>query len=78
MASIIYSAALVISKLMAPPDSKPSTCYFKRDFCRANYYQKVPKFFELFREKSAPARPDRLCGSHFSFKFTGNFGVGAP
>ena len=53
MASIIYSAALVISKLMAPPDSKPSTCYFKRDFCGANYYQKVPKIFEPLGHKKS-------------------------
>ena len=51
MASIIYSAALVISKLMAPPDSKPSASYFKRDFCTAYLHQKVPKFFELYRAK---------------------------
>ena len=53
MASIIYSAALVISKLMAPPDSKPSASYFKRDFCTAYLHQKVPKKSELFGYKKA-------------------------
>lgn len=51
MASIIYSAALVISKLMAPPGSKPSASYFKRDFCTAYLHQKVPKIPELFEHK---------------------------
>ena len=33
--------------------SKPSASYFKRDFCTAHLHQKVPKIFEVLRQKKS-------------------------
>ena len=53
----------MLIRLTAFSGSKPSASYFKRDFYGANLNQKVPRFFEQFQGKKAPARPDRLCRS---------------
>lgn len=78
MASIIYSAALVISKLMAPPDSKPSASYFKRDFCTAHLNQKVPKILELFELKKNSRTLFLTVREQLFVEITGKYGILAP
>ena len=51
--------------------SKPSTYYFKRALCRAVLHQKVPKKFEVKRQKRAPAGSGQSSGSYFSWKLQG-------
>ncbi len=38
--------------------SKPSASSFKREYCGAIINQKVPKVFEVYRQKRAPARSE--------------------
>ncbi len=75
MASIIYSAALVISKLMAPPGSKPSASYFKRDFCTAYLHQKVPKISELFDYKKSSRVIFQTMREQLFVEITGKSGI---
>ena len=53
--------------------SKPSTSYFKRDFCTAYLHQKVPKFFEVIKQKKSSCQTSAVKQERFFVEITGNF-----
>ena len=69
--SCILSEHMLI-RLTAFMGSKPSSSYFKRDFCTANLHQKVPKKSELFDHKKSSRTIFLQCGSNFSLILQGN------
>ena len=58
--------------------SKPSASSFKREYCGAIINQKVPKVFEVIRQKKSSCQTSAVKQERFFVEITGNFVILAP